>query len=102
MPWVADHPCLERDGDRCSVEPGCAGTHAALSHTWPARDIGTRSALQHTMDTRYTYFGLSVTPLWHTKRRVAGGSCVDIRVHDSRSTATHATVNADNLKAVQS
>lgn len=54
------------------------------------------------MDTRYTYFGLSVTPLWHTKRRVAGGSCVDVRVHDARSTVTHATVNADNVKAAQS
>lgn len=54
------------------------------------------------MDIRYTYFGLSVTPLWNTKRRVAGGTCVDICVHDARSTVTHATVNVDNVKAVQS
>lgn len=50
----------------------------------------------------YTYFGLSITPLWHTKRRVAGGTAVDICVHDPQSTATHATVNADNVKEVLS
>lgn len=49
----------------------------------------------------YSYFGLSITPLWETKRRVAGGTCVDIRVHDARSMITHATVNADNVTEVK-
>lgn len=47
---------------------------------------------------RWTYHGLSVTPLEHTRRRVAGGTCIDIEIHDPRSTVTRATVNADNLK----
>lgn len=48
----------------------------------------------------YRYFGLSVTPLWHTKRRVTGGTVVDIKVHDTRSTCTEATVNVDNVTAI--
>lgn len=51
---------------------------------------------------KYTCHGLSITPLWHTKRRVAGGTCVDIRVHDTRSTLTSATVNVDNIRKVAS
>jgi hypothetical protein len=50
---------------------------------------------------RYTYHEISITPLWHTKRRVAGGTCIDILVHDKRSTITHATVNAANIKEVR-
>lgn len=46
---------------------------------------------------RWTHFGLSVTPIEHSRRRVAGGTAIDIRVHDLRSTVTHATVNAANL-----
>ena len=46
----------------------------------------------------WTYDGLSVTPIWETKRRVPGGLAIDIIVHDKRSTIERATVNADKLK----
>lgn len=45
----------------------------------------------------YTHFGISVTPVWSTKRHVAGGVVVDVHVHDVRSTVTSATVNVANL-----
>lgn len=47
---------------------------------------------------RWTHHGLSVTPLEHTRHRVAGGTCIDIEIHDERTTVTRATVNVDNLK----
>ena len=52
-------------------------------------------------NTTWTYHGLSVTPIENTRRRVAGGTAIDIRVHDPRSTVTRATVNADNMVAVK-
>lgn len=50
---------------------------------------------------RWTHFGTSVTPIESTRRRVAGGTCIDVIVHDPRSTITHATINADNLTEVK-
>ena len=46
----------------------------------------------------FTHFGILVTPQWRTKRRVAGGTCIDIAIMDPRSTATGATVNAANIE----
>lgn len=42
----------------------------------------------------YTYEGLSVIPIPETKRCVVGGTVIDIRINDTRSTVTHATVSA--------
>jgi hypothetical protein len=49
------------------------------------------------MKARYTYHGIAVTPIEHTRRRVAGGIAIDVYVHDPRTTITSATVNAANL-----
>lgn len=45
----------------------------------------------------YKYEGLSVTPLFHSKRQVSGGTVIDIKIHDPRSTITYATVNIAQL-----
>lgn len=45
----------------------------------------------------WTHQGLSVTPIESTRRRVSGGTAIDIVIHDKRTTVTRATVNADNL-----
>lgn len=42
----------------------------------------------------YTFNTLAVTPIPETKRRAAGGAAIDVRIEDSRSTITYATVNA--------
>jgi hypothetical protein len=49
-------------------------------------------------DTIFTCHGLFITPLWRTKRLVAGGTCIDVAYLDARTTATGATVNAANIK----
>jgi hypothetical protein len=49
-------------------------------------------------DTIFTCHGLFVTPLWRTKRHVAGGVAIDVAYLDARTTAKGATVNAANLK----
>ena len=46
----------------------------------------------------WRYFGVRVEPQWLTKRRVPGGTCIDVRVTDPCSTLTWATVNLDNLR----
>lgn len=48
---------------------------------------------------RYTYHGTTITPLWHTKRRVAGGEAIDVIVHDEFHVGSRreATVNARNI-----
>lgn len=51
---------------------------------------------------KWTNFGLSVTPIEATRRRVAGGTCIDVIIHDARSTVTRATVNVANLVAIGS
>lgn len=50
---------------------------------------------------RWTYGGLNVTPIPGTKRSVAGGTAIDIRIDDVRSTVTYATVNAALLERVE-
>lgn len=45
----------------------------------------------------YSHQGTRVVPLPGTIRRIAGGTCVDVRVTDPRSTITFATVNARNV-----
>lgn len=51
---------------------------------------------------QHAYHGRIVTPLWETKRRVAGGEAIDVIVHDEfhAGSRRHATVNAANLKVV--
>lgn len=46
----------------------------------------------------WRYFGIRVEPQWATKRNVAGGTVIDIRVRDPRCTVTFATVNIDNIR----
>jgi hypothetical protein len=52
---------------------------------------------------RYTYGGHTITPLWETKRRVAGGYAIDVIVHDEfhKGSRRQATVNADNIEEVR-
>lgn len=47
--------------------------------------------------TNWLHEGISVTPIESTRRAVASGTAIDIRVHDPRTTVTYATVNVDNL-----
>jgi hypothetical protein len=58
---------------------------------------GTTMAKLISTPQRYTYEGLVVHPIDGTLRSVAGGKVVDIRVEDSRSTITFATVNVHNV-----
>jgi len=46
---------------------------------------------------KWTYDGLNVVPDFDTRRGVAGGTVIDIRIDDARSTITRATVNAERL-----
>jgi hypothetical protein len=49
---------------------------------------------------RYTCHGHTITPLWDTKRRVAGGEAIDVIVHDEfhKGSRRQATVNARNIE----
>lgn len=48
---------------------------------------------------RYTVHGRTITPLWSTRRRVAGGEAIDVIVHDEHGPGTRreATINAANI-----
>jgi len=52
-------------------------------------------------DDLHLHGGLAITPLWRTKRQVAGGVCVDVLYHDPRTTITSATVNVAGIEKIR-
>ena len=71
---------------------------------WVATEYHTEGSAQRMCNTlrgvRYTHHGMNVTPLWSTRRSVAGGIAVDIEIRDPRSTVTYATVPAESIDEV--
>ncbi len=52
-------------------------------------------------DSKYTYHGNPVVPRWNTKRRVAGGTAIDVIATHPCGGDYPCTVNFANLKEVK-